>query len=157
MAIKTGKKRIRNRVQVQTALDLRYGGASFNGIGKAMNISKTRAYQLVTDALAEIDEELKDTAARARLIELGRLDSVVLAHWNSRANPRNAEILLKAGERRARLLGLDAPAKIAQTTPDGDGLPPALDLSKLTDEQLAALDAIYAAAAPQPTTTLEEV
>jgi hypothetical protein len=60
-------------------------------------------------------------------------------------------------ERRAKLLGLDAPIKTAQTTPDGEALPPALDLSKLTDEQLAALDAIYAAGAPQPSTTLEEV
>jgi hypothetical protein len=38
---------------------------------------------------------------------------------------------------------LDAPTKLAQTTPDGEQLPPALDLSKLSSEELEQFHALY--------------
>jgi hypothetical protein len=154
---KAGKKRIRNRALVQQALNLRTAGASYDAIGKSLRLSKTRAYELVMDGLAELEEKVKDSAINVRTLEVQRLDAIILSHWPTRHLWKSAEILIRVMERRAKLLGLDAPIKTAQTTPDGEALPPALDLSKLTDEQLAALDAIYAAGAPQPSTTLEEV
>jgi len=143
MTQKVSKARIGNRVQMQRALDLRSTGASYDGIGRGMGISKTRAYQLVTAALADLDEELKAMADGLRALELLRLDAIAYAHWERRDNPRNADVILKVMERRAKLLGLDAPTKVAQTTPDGDALPPALDLSKLTDAELAEMKRLY--------------
>lgn len=143
MAQKAGKRRILNRAQIQRALDLRATGASYDGIGRGMGISKTRAYQLVMAGLADLDEESRAAAAGLRALELVRLDSIVSAHWPERANPRHADVILKTIERRAKLLGLEAPQKIAQTTPDGDALPPALDLSKLTDAELAEMRRLY--------------
>ena len=157
MPSKTGPKRIRNREQVQKALDLRKAGATYAEIASTLKLSRTRSYELVKEGLAELGDVLKETANSVRELELGRLDALILIHWPQRKLWRSSEIILRVMERRARLLGLDAPQKVAQTTPDGDSLPPALDLSKLTDEQLAALDAIYAAGAPQPTTRLDEV
>ena len=45
---------------------------------------------------------------------------------------------------RARLLGLDAPTKIAPTDPDGNALPSQPDLSRLNAEELNALAALVA-------------
>jgi hypothetical protein len=146
MAQKVNKRSIMNRVQMRRALDLRSMGASYQKIGQGMAISKTRAYQLVMAGFFELDADLKDTAASLRELELLRLDAIVLAHWPARANPRNAEILIRVSERRARLLGLDAPHRVAATTSVGKEPTAAFDPSRLTDDQLAALDSIYAAA-----------
>jgi hypothetical protein len=149
--------RVTKKDKEQRALELRKAGASYAEIGRTMGIPKTNAHRLVMGGLDELVKKLKEDASHVRELELERLDAIVMANWPARASWKNAEVILKAMERRAKLLGLDAPQKVAQTTPDGDALPPALDLSKLTDEQLAALDAIYAAGAPQPSTRLDEV
>lgn len=104
---------------VQKALDLRTAGVAYSSIGQALGISKTRAYELVMLGLEELAESIVETATRVRDLELRRLDAIVMAHHPQRQNPRNAEILLKASKRRSEILGLDAPTKIAQTTPDG--------------------------------------
>lgn len=154
---KARPRRIRNQAQVQQALELRTAGASYDAIGKSLKLSKTRAYELVMAGLADMEASIRESAERTRAVELRRCDSLLLSLWPQRANPRVTDSILRIMERRAKLLGLDAPQKVAQTTPDGGPLSPPLDLSKLTDEQLAALDSIYAAGAPQPSTTLEEV
>ncbi len=144
MAQKAGKRSILNRAQIQKALDLRATGASYDGIGRGMGISKTRAYQLVMAGMAKLDEELKATVTGMRALELLRLDAIAYAHWPERANPRHADVILRVMERRAKLLGLDAPQKVAQTSPAGDEMSPALDLSKLTDGELNAMEVLYA-------------
>jgi hypothetical protein len=149
--------RVRNRAQMLQAIDLRTAHCSYDQIGKSMGISKTRAYELVMAGMADLDASVKEAAEVLRAIEVRRCDAQAMKLWLQSGNPRVTDSILRVMERRARLLGLDAPQKVAQTTPDGDSLPPSLDLSKLTDEQLAALDAIYAAGAPQPTTRLDEV
>lgn len=140
--------RIRNKEKVQQALDLRKAGCSYAEIARQMQISKSRAHDFVTAGLDELGESIKDTATSVRELELYRLDALILSHWPHRAVWKSAEIILRAQERRAKMLGLDAPTKLAQTTPEGEALPPALDLSKLSDEQLAQLELIYAAAGP---------
>jgi hypothetical protein len=117
--------------------------ATYLQIGQHLNLSTTRAYQLVRAGIDEVNAELKETAADVRQMELDRLDGIHLAHWPHRANPRNAIVLIRVCERRCRLLGLDAPAKVAQTTPEGEPLSSTFDLSKLTDEQLKQLEWLY--------------
>jgi hypothetical protein len=136
-------QRIRSRQVVQRALELRRTGATYLQIGRYLNLSTTRVYQLVRAGIDEINAELKETASDLRQMELDRLDAIHLAHWPHRANPRNAIVLLRICERRCRLLGLDAPAKVAETTPQAEPLPWSPDLSRLTDEELAQLDALY--------------
>jgi hypothetical protein len=105
------RHRIRHRQAVQQALDLRRAGATYLQIGQHLSLSTTRAYQLVRAGIDEVNAELKETAANVRQMELDRLDAIHLAHWPHRANPRNAIVLLRVMERRARFLGLDAPAQ----------------------------------------------
>jgi hypothetical protein len=61
-----------------------------------------------------------------------------------------ADTLLRIEQRRAALRGLDAPTLVAPTMPDGSAMPPALDLSKLSTDQLEALEAIYQTCAIDP-------
>jgi len=121
MSQKASRRTIRNREQIQRALEYRRTGATYAEIGHGLAVSKTRAYQLVTAGLTELNADLKETAVALRELELLRLDGIAAAHWPNRANPRNAEILLKTSERRARLLGLDAPAKSVEPPPGRSG------------------------------------
>jgi hypothetical protein len=147
MAQMAARKRIRNRSVVQRALELRVTGATYVEIGCSLRLSTTRAYQLVRAGLGEINAELTETASQLRQMELERLDAIHAAHWPKRENPRNAEIILRVMERRARLLGLDAPAKIEQTSQTSEELLPTFDPSRLTDNELLQLEALYEKAA----------
>jgi hypothetical protein len=153
-------QKISRAMKIQQALELRRDGLGFFEIGRKMGLSKSQVHRLVLAGLAELNKTLKETADEVRRLSLERLDfaaAAAISRISTKKDMNAVQKLVLVEERRARLLGLDAPLKTAQTTPDGDALPPALDLSKLTDEQLAALDAIYAAGAPQPTTRLDEV
>jgi hypothetical protein len=136
MSQKAGKKRIRNREHLAQALGLRKAGASYDAIGKALGLSKTRAYQLVTEGLEEINQTVRDEAQAVKRLELERCDELLLALWPQRKNPRAADSILRIMERRARLEGLDAPQKIAPTTPGGDALPQAVPMEGLPTELL---------------------
>ena len=94
---------------INFALDLRRAGQSYHTIGSSMRVSKTRAYQLVLRGLEELQTQSKEKAEGVRELELLRLDSILLAHWLNRSDPRSADTILRVMERRAKLLGLDAP------------------------------------------------
>lgn len=136
MTQKNPKARIKSREQVQKALDLRKSGATYGQIGSLLSISKTRAYQLVTEGMSILNIELKESAAQLLEIELARLDGLVAAHWPLKDRPRSAEVLLKVCDRRARLLGLYAPVRIVEEK-DEEEPKPIFDFSVLTDEELA--------------------
>lgn len=141
-------KKIRRREQMQLALTLRKKGASYEELHNQLGVSKATAHRLVQAALAELDKELAESAAEVRRLMLETLDTAKVKVMGriERGDMNAVHKLVLLEERRAKLLGLDAPAKVAQTTPEGEALPPALDLSKLSDEQLAQLESIYAAA-----------
>lgn len=148
---KAGKKRIRNREMVGQALELRKAGASYAAIGETLGMSKTRAYELVMEGLRDLNDRAAEVGADVKRLELERVDALLLALWPQRKNPRVVDSILRAMDRRARLLGLDAPTLVAPTTPEGKALPSGgLDLSKLTTEQLEQLEAIHRAAAIVP-------
>ena len=109
-------KRLQQR---RKALELRKGGASYVEIGEALGVSRQRAHTVVMAAVDDLKGILKETAVTIRAIELERLDSIQMGLWPQRKNPRVADTLLRIQERRARLLGLDAPTKTALTDPDG--------------------------------------
>ena len=142
--VKTSKKRIRNREHVGQALELRKAGASYQKIGDALGLTRQRAFQLVSEGLGELNATCAQGADDVRRLELERLDAILLSLYPQRGNPRVADTILRTMERRAKLLGLDAPVKIAPTTPDGLALPSGgLDLSRLSLEDLESLEAIH--------------
>jgi hypothetical protein len=127
-----------------TALSLRKAGRSYAYIAKELGISRSGAYQTVQAALEEIRQHYRETAHEVISLELERLDEMTRA-LESKVGYGDATSIaaaLRVMERRAKLLGLDAPQKIAPTDPSGEN--PYLSAS---DDELRAMAVKIAAGA----------
>lgn len=105
----------------QRVLDLRAQGHSFPEIAKKVGCGTTTAYE---DVMAELVERAKERGEKVEVIrqmELERCDRVMLALWPKvkKADARAATAYLNAMKRRAAMLGIDMPTKIAPTDPTG--------------------------------------
>jgi hypothetical protein len=130
------------------ALRLRIAGASYRVIGEQLGVSGKTAWEDVHQALAELAALEQASAEELRALELARLDDLTLAATQilrishplvsggkvlsgftesgkviglTDDGPKLAAIdrLLRISESRRKLLGLDAPAKVAPVNPDG--------------------------------------
>lgn len=130
------------------ALKLRIAGASYRVIGEQLGVSGKTAWEDVHHALAELAELEEALTKEYRALELARLDDWTLdaARILKTTHPlvsggkvlsgftesgkvigltdegpklQAIDRLLRISERRARLLGLDAPSKVAPVNPDG--------------------------------------
>lgn len=97
----------------QKAFELRKQGKSFLAIGKELGISDAQAHRDVAQVLAAITKLTGDRAEEWRTLEIERLDVAYAAIWQGVKNGdlKSIEQSLKIMERRAKLLGLDAPVK----------------------------------------------
>lgn len=96
-------------------IDRRIRGETFESIAAAVGLgSKQAVHALYTRALREIQDDRAETIEAARSFELERLDRIEAAAWARVDNddPRALDVLIRISDRRARLLGLDAPAKV---------------------------------------------
>jgi hypothetical protein len=95
------------------ALELRKSGLTFAQIGRALGCSEQRAHKVVTEELGRLNSQRAEQAAEVTRLELQRLDDLLLGLWDSaKAGDLQAvDRALKIMERRARLLGIDAPEK----------------------------------------------
>ena len=97
------------------ALELRRQGASYSTIASRLGYAnKGGAHKLVRRALRAT---LQEPADELRRLETERLDALLRALWHKAIAGHGAAIdrVLKVMERRANLLGLDAPKKVQQT------------------------------------------
>lgn len=93
------------------ALELRKAGVTYARIAEQLGYrSPSGAHKAVELALKSV---LSEPAEEVRQLELERLDSMLLALWPQVRNGNHGAIdrALRVMERRARLLGLDAPVK----------------------------------------------
>lgn len=127
-------------------MSLRVLGMSYAEIAKQTGISRQGAYKAVQTALDEIRASYRETAAEVLELELDRLDEMTraLSGKVGYGDPQAVTAALRVMDRRAKLLGLDAPTKIAPTDPSGDN--PYLAAS---DEELRALAVKVAAGAAE--------
>ena len=97
------------------ALELKIAGGSYRQIGKHLGVSAKTAYQDVQDALAQLDTVKLGKAERLRDLDLERCDRAIvgLSQGVGHGDPRAVTALMRVLERRAKLLGLDAPTKLA--------------------------------------------
>lgn len=100
-------------------LELKVAGKSFEAIAKLYGVTDSTVHEAVTRRLRET---IKTPADELRTLELARLDAqlerLLKAIEDSKGLNAAAESLfLKESERRAKLLGLDAPAKTLDVTP----------------------------------------
>lgn len=93
-------------------LELRRAGVTFDVIADRLGFhDRGGAYKAYRRALART---LQEPADELRQTELDRLDRLHAAYWPQamRGDVRAGQMILRIAERRARLLGLDAPEQV---------------------------------------------
>lgn len=106
--------------QIQ-AFELRKQGFSIRAIADRLKVSVGTAFNDIQDELNRLAELKAENAEEVRTLELERIDMLIkgLSPMAMVGNVGAVTAYLKCLERRAKLLGLDAPTKTALTNPDG--------------------------------------
>lgn len=119
---KTSPRRTAARQRRQQAIALRVEGNTFDQIAAALGCTRSAAWKMVQREIDEIVRDTRADAAELRALELARLDDAQRAIWDRVEDGHLPSIdrLLRISERRAKLLGLDAPMRIAPTDPSGN-------------------------------------
>lgn len=141
------KKQLRAIERQSQALELRKLGLSYQKIGDQMGMTRQGARQLVHRAYGHLLDKLRAEEVLAAVqLELERLDEwqVLVLRELRKGNVLPAiDRLVKISERRAKLLGLDAPVrhKAEVSGPGGEPVPVAaeVDLEQLSNEELMGL------------------
>lgn len=119
---KTAGQRLTAAEKRATALQLREAGLSFEKIAAQVGCSTSRAHQYVKEQLDKLAAKADESGDAIRQLELERLDRMTTGVWPKaqRGDLLSVDRMLKIMARRAKLLGLDSPTLMAQTTKDGD-------------------------------------
>lgn len=102
-------------------MELRIAGGSYAEIGRIVGCDKSTVCRDIQAVMTEIGE-LRDLAGEDyRELELARLETLLarLSKRLSAGDPYAVDVARKLSESRRKLLGIDAPTKIAQTDPTG--------------------------------------
>ena len=94
------------------ALELRKAGLTYQQIADALGYgSHSAAQKAIQSGLKAI---IREPAEELRTLELERLDKMLASHWPAvtKGHVRSTEVALRIMERRAALLGLDAPKDV---------------------------------------------
>ncbi|MEZ0053247.1 hypothetical protein ABIA30_004274 [Mycobacterium sp. MAA66] len=105
------------RQRAVQAIELRKTGATYRAIAAELGYSdESGARKAVERLLSRVEHE---GAAELRAIECERLDALTAAHWSAAigGNTDASMIVLRVIDRRAKLLGLNAPQRV-QVAPD---------------------------------------
>lgn len=109
MGARSDARRLARAEVIRTALALRIAGASFDAIAKQLGLAnRSAAYKIVSKAIKSIPREKRDELVA---IEEKRLDALwIVAYEKAKAGSLgHLDRALRIMERRAALLGLDAP------------------------------------------------
>lgn len=98
------------------ALELRRGGAGFVEIGLKLGVGKSTAHRLVEASMVDARAQISASVDEMRADEIARLDGMLAKLYPKAAegDVNAIDRVIKIGERRAKLLGLDAPVRVAQ-------------------------------------------
>ncbi len=121
---RVNKRMLEFREKQAIALDMRRKGFLLREIGAALGIdNQGTVTKLIQKAMREV---VREPAEELVQMELDRLDSMFVKAYERAADhekPLNKEAVdtcLRIMERRARLLGIDKPTKVASTDPSGE-------------------------------------
>jgi FAD/FMN-containing dehydrogenase len=151
----TGPRRLAAAERTRQAMALKKAGKTYEEIRRALGISKGAAVKAVQRGLAEIKDETSRDAEEHRAIESARLDTAQAAIWPQVMQGDLAAIdrFVRLSQRRAALLGLDAPTKVDATVEDKT--PPRARLDALLDGLAAKIAARETAPKTEPPTPTE--
>ncbi len=107
----TSARSIAAREHEQQAVEMRRQGMTYRAIAAAMHLSDMAIRKMVKKVIARTIERTNESIGEVKAIEIERLDQLLAAVWDDSmsGDTRSAGIALKIMERRAALLGLDAP------------------------------------------------
>lgn len=117
---KASERRVLATGRQAQALKLRAAGTGYEEIARAVGYANASgAFKAVVCGLKKT---LAEPANELRTLELKRLDNYLLAISKQvqSGDLKAIDRAIKISERRSRLLGLDAPTKIAPTDPTGE-------------------------------------
>ena len=103
------------RQRQQQAIGLRMAGATIKQIAEQLGYaSESGAYKAIMRELEATTQQMSGSTEAVRQIELKRLDSMQFPQWQGvmAGDQQAVTTVLKIQERRASLLGLDAPNQI---------------------------------------------
>jgi len=118
---KTSSRRLKAAERRAVVLQLRKAGYPYSRIAEQVGISPGQACKIAAAAIAEYRAQAHGDTADLVAWQIARLDDLLMS-ITAKAKGGNLgaiDRILKIEERRSRLLGLDAPSKIAPTNPDG--------------------------------------
>lgn len=97
----------------QKVLELRKAGASLRAIAQALNVSHETIRNDIQAVMEDLQKEAVAEAAQYKALELERLDALQTKLWGDAMRGHHGAVdrVLRVMERRAKLLGLDAPTK----------------------------------------------
>ncbi|MEM0953315.1 MAG: hypothetical protein AAGI24_04165 [Pseudomonadota bacterium] len=118
------------------ALEMRKMGMTYDAIAKQLEITPSAAHKAVRKALEQVQRLSDETAEELRAIELERLNRMQTGLWQkaTSGSAQAVDKVLKIMERRSKLLGLDAPTKIAKTDTAGQDIPERTPADMSNDE-----------------------
>ncbi len=115
----TSERRLEAIEKQAQALELRKAGVSFPNIAKALGYGgPSGAYNAVHSAIRRV---LREPVEALVNMEMARLDDIAFALWPAvkRGEEKASARMLDVMTRRAKMLGLDAPAKLEHAGKDG--------------------------------------
>lgn len=114
-AAKSSVRRIRTTEKTLEALELRKRGLNYTQIGEKLGCARSTACRYVLSELENLADKCREEAVHVRDLELQRLDDLYLIAYRAiiRGNDlAGIDRCLRIMERRAKLLGIDAAAKV---------------------------------------------
>lgn len=146
----TSATRIAAARRREECVQMRLAGHSIGAIAAAVKLSPSTVHAHLTESMAQAVARIADTNEEIRRIEIDRLDLLLVSVW---ADAMSGSVLhtdraLRIMERRAKLLGLDAPVRAELTGRDGGPMERRdyVDPRSLTEEELDTAIAIVEAA-----------
>ena len=119
MDARTKQQAIDAAVQLKRAevVKLRLKGYTYAQIvATGLYVSRSGAQQAY---MAALKENYQEPTEAARLMEVARIEAMIMSNWDSAINGPGIKIKLEAGKfvldliaRKCRILGIDAPAKV---------------------------------------------
>jgi len=134
---KTSTRRLEAKQRAAEAMTLRIAGASYQVIADRLGFADPSGAQKAIERAMK--ETIQEPADELRRVELERLDAMFLGLFPHarQGSPNHVEKAIKVMDHRAKLLGLYAPAKVANTNPDGSPAEPPPSL--FPDELVVAM------------------
>lgn len=136
---KASKRAIEARERQAKALEAKKAGLTYEQIAEKVGYADASgAYRAVEKALREM---IREPAEHVRMLELARLDQLWMAYYRRAIEgqaPLIVDRLLRIMERRAKLLGLDAPMVVKwQEELERAGLPASVIFERLVAQYMA--------------------